>query len=146
MVSPEQFQQGFFPMIGQSSNAALGNPLNQVMGGSSSHDPSLALQMMDGGHNLYASESIEKNLMVKVAATAIDELVRLLRINEPFWIKSSNQDGKLYLLLENYQKMFPKTKHFKGPNVRIEATKESGIVNINGIQLVDMFLDPVSIS
>ncbi|XP_014517364.1 homeobox-leucine zipper protein HDG11-like [Vigna radiata var. radiata] len=142
MLPPDQFQQGFFPIIGSSSNAAaLGNPLNQVIGGSSSHDPNLALHMMDGGHNFLASEGIEKNLMAKVAATAMDELVRLVRINEPFWIKSSSPDGKLCLLLENYQKMFPKTKHFKGPNVRIEATKESGIVSINSLQLVDMFLD-----
>ncbi|ESW19454.1 hypothetical protein PHAVU_006G126500 [Phaseolus vulgaris] len=141
MLPPDQFQQGFFPIIGSSSNASHGNPMNQVIGASSSHDPNLALQMMDGGYNVYASEGIEKNLMAKVAATAMDELIRLLRINEPFWIKSSTQDGKLYLLLENYQKMFPKTKHFKGPNVRIEATKESGIVSINSLQLVDMFLD-----
>ncbi|KAG2384224.1 Homeobox-leucine zipper protein [Vigna angularis] len=115
MLPPDQFQQGIFPIIGSSSAVALGNPLNQVIGGSSSHDPNLALHMMDGGHNLFANEGIGKTLMAKVAATAMDELVRPLRINEPFWIKSSSQDGKLCLLLENYQKMFPRTKHFKGP-------------------------------
>ncbi|CAJ1962998.1 unnamed protein product [Sphenostylis stenocarpa] len=142
MISPDQFPQGFFPIIGSSSNAApVGNSLNQVIDGTPSHDPNVALQVMDSGHNSYASDCIEKTLMFKVAAAAMDELVRLIRINEPFWVKSSTHDGKLNLQLENYAKMFPRTSHFKGANVRVEATKESGIASISSVQLVDMFLD-----
>ncbi|TKY72398.1 Homeobox-leucine zipper protein HDG11 [Spatholobus suberectus] len=144
-MSPPELQQAFIPITGSSSHApAHGNSLNQEIDGSLCLDRSLGKQIMDGDHllsNSLGSEGIEKALMSKVAITAIEELVRLLRINEPFWIKSSTQDGKLSLHHENYEKIFPRTNHFKGANVRVEATKDSGIVSINSIQLVDMFLD-----
>ncbi|KAL5157944.1 Homeobox-leucine zipper protein HDG11 [Glycine soja] len=145
-MSPPEFQQVFnIPIIGSSSHAPKleNSSLNYEIGGSSSHGPSLyGMQIMDGhDHNLMGSEGIEKTLMLKVAASAMEELVRLIRINEPFWIKSSTQDGQLILQHENYEKMFPRTNNFKGVNLRVEATKDSGIVSINSIQLVDMFLD-----
>lgn len=149
-MSPPEFQQVFnIPIIGSSSHAPKleNSSLNYEIGGSSSHGPSLyGMQIMDGhDHNLMGSEGIEKTLMLKVAASAMEELVRLIRINEPCWIKSSTQDGQLILQHENYEKMFPRTNNFKGVNLRVEATKDSGIVSINSIQLIDMFLDPVSI-
>ncbi|XP_040866043.1 homeobox-leucine zipper protein HDG11 [Glycine max] len=145
-MSPPEFQQVFnIPIIGSSSHAPKleNSSLNYEIGGSSSHGPSLyGMQIMDGhDHNLMGSEGIEKTLMLKVAASAMEELVRLIRINEPCWIKSSTQDGQLILQHENYEKMFPRTNNFKGVNLRVEATKDSGIVSINSIQLVDMFLD-----
>ncbi|RDY01503.1 Homeobox-leucine zipper protein HDG11, partial [Mucuna pruriens] len=147
-MSPPEFQQAFIPIIGSSSRTPpRGNSLNQDIDGSPRSDQSHGKQIMDGNmllpNNSVGSEGIEKSLMSKVSAAAIEELVKLLRIDEPFWIKSSTQDGKLSLNHENYEKMFPRTNHFNGANVRVEATKDSGIVTINCIQLVDMFLDPV---
>ncbi|KAK7412829.1 hypothetical protein VNO78_04488 [Psophocarpus tetragonolobus] len=140
-MSPPGLQQTYIPIIGSSSHAPGGSSLNQEYSGNVSHDQNLNMQIMDGDHNSFGSEGIEKALMSKVVVAAMEELVRLLRIDEPFWIKSSTQDGKLILQHENYEKMFPNNNHFKGPNVRVEATKDSGIVSINSIQLVDMFLD-----
>ncbi|KAG5132635.1 hypothetical protein JHK82_023823 [Glycine max] len=135
------------PIIGSSSHAPEleNSSINYEIGGSSSsHGPSrYGMQIMvSDDHNLLRSEGIEKALMFKVAAAAMNELVRLIRINEPLWTKSSTQDGKPILQHENYEKIFPRTNSFKGANLRVEATKESGIVSINSIQLIDMFLDP----
>jgi len=151
MSPPELQQQAFnIPIIGSSSHAPEleNSSINYEIGGSSSsHGPSrYGMQIMvSDDHNLLRSEGIEKALMFKVAAAAMNELVRLIRINEPLWTKSSTQDGKPILQHENYEKIFPRTNSFKGANLRVEATKESGIVSINSIQLIDMFLDPVSI-
>ncbi|MED6172512.1 hypothetical protein PIB30_050763 [Stylosanthes scabra] len=76
----------------------------------------------------------------EVAATAMDELLRLVRINEPFWIGSAF-DGKLVLHGESYDRMFPRVNQFNDGNSRVESSKESGIVNMTGIQLVHLFLD-----
>ncbi|MED6110295.1 hypothetical protein PIB30_041653 [Stylosanthes scabra] len=76
----------------------------------------------------------------EVAATAMDELLRLVRINEPFWIGSAF-DGKLVLHGESYDRMFPRVNQFNDGNSRVESSKETGIVNMSGIQLVDLFLD-----
>jgi homeobox-leucine zipper protein len=35
--------------------------------------------------------------------------------------------------------------HLKNPNVRIESSRDSGVVIMNGVALVDMFMDSVSL-
>ncbi|KAL5811896.1 hypothetical protein ACOSQ3_026846 [Xanthoceras sorbifolium] len=84
---------------------------------------------------------IEKEIMAQTVTSARDELIRLVRVNEPFWVKSSNSEGKYVIHHDSYEQIFPRVSHFKTPNARIESSKDSGIVSMNGLQLVDMFLD-----
>lgn len=87
---------------------------------------------------------MDKSLMTDVAGNAMEELLRLLQTNEPLWMKSSI-DGRDVLNLESYQRIFPRAmSHLKNPNVRIEASRDSGLVIMNGLALVDMFMDSVS--
>lgn len=89
---------------------------------------------------------IDKSLTSDIAANAMQQLLRLLQTNEPLWMKSSS-DGRDVLNLDTYQSMFPRpNSHLKNPNVRIEASRDSGVVIMNGLTLVDMFMDPVSSS
>ncbi|CAN1856312.1 Homeobox-leucine zipper protein HDG11 [Linum perenne] len=86
--------------------------------------------------------SMDKSMMMDVAGNAVEELLRLLRSDEQLWIDAG---GREVLNLENYQKMFPKPNdHLKNPNVRIEASRDAGVVIMNGLSLVDMFMDAVS--
>lgn len=86
---------------------------------------------------------MDKSLMTDIAANALNELLRLLQTNEPLWTKSSI-NGRDVLNLDHYQAIFPRASHAKNPNVRIEASRDSGVVIMNGLALVDMFMDPVS--
>lgn len=86
---------------------------------------------------------MEKTLMTETAAGAMDELIRLVRINEPLWVKSATNE-KYVLHHDSYERIFPKATHFKSSNARVESSKESVVVAMNGMQLVNMFLDPVS--
>ena len=86
---------------------------------------------------------MEKTLMTETAAAAMDELIRLLRVNEPFWIRSVTNE-KYVLQRDSYERIFPKANRFKTSSARIESSKESSVVAMSGMQLVDMFLDPVS--
>ncbi|MED6150818.1 Homeobox-leucine zipper protein hdg11 [Stylosanthes scabra] len=85
---------------------------------------------------------MDKSLMSGIASNAMEELLSLLQTNEPLWIKSST-DGRDVLNLDTYDKMFPTANsHLKNPNIRIEASRDSGVVIMNGLTLVDMFMDP----
>ncbi|KAB2607608.1 homeobox-leucine zipper protein HDG11 [Pyrus ussuriensis x Pyrus communis] len=84
---------------------------------------------------------MDKSLMTDIAANAMAELLRLLQTNEPLWMKSST-DGRDVLNLETYERIFPRaTSHSKNSYVRIEASRDSGVVIMSGLALVDMFID-----
>ncbi|OWM64362.1 hypothetical protein CDL15_Pgr020328 [Punica granatum] len=92
---------------------------------------------------LYQAKGIpemEKALMVETAAGALDELTKLLRLNEPLWTKSS-ADGRYLLLRDSYDKIFPRSNHFKSSSARFESSKDSVLVAMNSVNLVDTFLD-----
>ncbi|XP_074369438.1 homeobox-leucine zipper protein HDG11-like [Apium graveolens] len=79
-----------------------------------------------------------KPLMVDVFRNAMDELIKLVQSDSPFWIRSS-ADGRQVLNLECYESIFPGVA--KSPNVRIESSKDSSVVIIDSLELVDMFMD-----
>lgn len=81
--------------------------------------------------------------MLETADSAMDELIRLLRINEPLWIKSP-ADGRYVLHRDSYEKIFPRVNHFKNSSARVESSKDSGMVTLSGMHLVEMILDSVS--
>ncbi|KAH9680021.1 homeobox-leucine zipper protein ROC8 [Citrus sinensis] len=86
---------------------------------------------------------LEQSLMMETATNAMDELIRLMRINEPLWIKppSSTNIERYVIHPESYEKVFPRANHFKTSSAREESSKYSGMVTMNGMQLVDMLLD-----
>ncbi|KAE8726567.1 Homeobox-leucine zipper protein MERISTEM L1 [Hibiscus syriacus] len=110
--------------------------------------PSLDLELLPGSSSAMPNlpfqpvvfSDMDKSLMSDIAASAMEEMLRLLQSNEPLWIKSN--DGRDVLNLETYERIFPRPNtHFKSPNVRIEASRDSGVVIMNGLALVDMFMD-----
>lgn len=112
--------------------------------------PSLDLDLLPGSSSIaplpmqtVGIAEMEKPLMLEIAANAMDELLRLLQADEPLWIKSAS-DGREILNLDNYERIFPRPNHLKGPDIRIEATRDAGHVFMNGLALVDMFMDSVS--
>ncbi|KAI8008162.1 Homeobox-leucine zipper protein ROC8 [Camellia lanceoleosa] len=102
--------------------------------------------MNDNGNNKF---EMEKMAMIETAVSAMGELMRLLRVNEPLWIKSSSpadHDGdsrrSSYLLhRDSYNKLFPRSNHFKSSTARMESSKDSGVVSMSAVQLLNMFLD-----
>jgi hypothetical protein len=78
----------------------------------------------------------------QLASLAIEELVRLVRANKPFWINFSNthQDGRYTLEHESYYQVFPKNNYIRGDIVSEESSIYSGIVGFDGMKLVEMFL------
>ncbi|KAL4335982.1 hypothetical protein GQ457_07G011850 [Hibiscus cannabinus] len=94
-----------------------------------------------GNDNLILLEE-EKTIAMELAISALDELVKMCRANEPLWIRN-NKNGKELLNLEEHAKMFHWPLNLKqhSSELRTEASRDSAVVIMNSITLVDAFLD-----
>lgn len=138
--------ESLLPVLGSSIDLSPRSSLTQIVA-----SPAVDLisdpVILDGAATPYQSRGIndlENALMLETAATALEELIRLLRIDEPLWMKTLN-DGRYVLHRESYDKIFPRPNHFKSSSARTESSKASGVVTMSAIQLVDFFLDAVSV-
>ncbi|KAM7515914.1 hypothetical protein LguiA_005497 [Lonicera macranthoides] len=127
------------------SSPSLGSPLDFPPGfhGQGIGHPLLDPVSTTFPYQLKGIQEMEKSLMVETAANATNELIELLRIDEPLWVKSQN-DGELVLHRESYNKLFPKANHFTSPTSLMESSKDSCVVAVPGQQLLEMFLDSVT--
>ncbi|KAG6420911.1 hypothetical protein SASPL_117455 [Salvia splendens] len=121
------------------SMASFGGPsldldLDLLHGSSSSVIPTLPFPQL-------TISDMDKSLMADIATNAMEELIRLVQTNEPLWIKGA-ADGRETLNLESYERIFQSPySHMKNPGIRIEASRDSGVVIMNCLALVDMFMD-----
>lgn len=103
-----------------------------------SHFPAQTLMILDE----------EKSLALDLAASSMDELVKLCHTGEPLWIRAADT-GKEVLNLEEYARMFSWSVNSLKQNsaeCNIEATRDAAVVIMNSINLVDAFMDAVSIA
>ncbi|XP_057971175.1 homeobox-leucine zipper protein ROC8 [Malania oleifera] len=140
---PTQMQS--LTALGASLDISTGCFASQGMGSTS---PDIDLLSGNANSPTFPYQSIgisemEKSLIIETVSSARDELIRLIRINEPLWIKSST-NGNYVLHHDSYEKMFPRGTHFKGSNTQVESSKEWVLVPFSGKHLVDMFLDPIN--
>lgn len=90
-----------------------------------------------------AASELEKPLMVEMATNAMEEFIRLVQTDEPLWVKSGS-DGRDMLQLETYERMFQRpSQQLKLLDTRIEASRDSALVIMSALALVDMFMDAV---
>ncbi|KAF5445596.1 hypothetical protein F2P56_034639 [Juglans regia] len=131
------------PIHVSSLDLSMGSFEGQGVGG-----PSLDIDLLPGSSSTVPSlpfqprlSDMDRSLMTDIAARAMEELLRLVQTNEPLWMKSAT-DGRDVLNLETYERIFPRANtNLKNPHSRIEATRDSGLVIMNGLALVDMFMD-----
>ncbi|KAH1251968.1 Homeobox-leucine zipper protein HDG11 [Glycine max] len=121
-------------MVGPAPAPSLN--LDLLPAGTSSSMPNLPYQPP-------CLSDMDKSLMSDIASNAMEEFLRLVQTNEPLWLKS-NVDRRDVLSSDAYDRMFSKPNtRSKNPNVRIEASRDSGVVLLNSLALVDMFMDPM---
>ncbi|KAL5574189.1 hypothetical protein UlMin_023786 [Ulmus minor] len=125
-----------FPRSSSSAAAAAGrHPEN---------DQSFEI-MSDDDELMFLDENIrfdemEKVVMAEIAANAMKELIKLLQANEPLWVKSPSE-GRFVLRRDKYENIFPRNNHFKTSTASFETSKDSGIVKMNALDLIDTLLD-----
>ncbi|KAF5820845.1 putative transcription factor & lipid binding HD-SAD family [Helianthus annuus] len=111
--------------------------------GSFSPQPAIADEMF-GTSNLLRSVSApteaEKPVIIELAVAAMEELVRMAQSDEPLWIRSSDNSSET-LNEEHYSQMFPRGIGPKQMGLKSEASKESAVVIMNHINLVEILMD-----
>ena len=125
----------------------------------SSHVPSRSLDLgvgnfgvqsgfvgeMYGGNDLFRSitgpTDADKPMIVELAVAAMEELVRMTQAGEPLWVSSDNSTE--ILNEEEYLRTFPRGIGPKPLGLKTEASRESVVVIMNHISLVEILMDVV---
>lgn len=83
----------------------------------------------------------DKSLALDLAASSMAELVKMCHTNEPLWIRSSESEREV-LNFEEHARMFGWPQNLKHRNeLRTEASRDTAVVIMNSVTLVDAFLD-----
>ncbi|XP_070051754.1 homeobox-leucine zipper protein MERISTEM L1-like [Nicotiana tomentosiformis] len=83
----------------------------------------------------------EKPIVIELAVAAMEELIRMAQSGEPLWLPSPNINSTEILSEEEYVRNFPRGI---GPNplaLKSEASRESAVVIMNHINLVEILMD-----
>ncbi|KAL5727623.1 Homeobox-leucine zipper protein ANTHOCYANINLESS 2 [Ranunculus cassubicifolius] len=84
--------------------------------------------------------SMERSMYLELALAAMDELVKMAQTEEPLWMPSL-VGGKETLNQEEYMRMFNPCIGMKPNGFVTEATRETGMVIINSLALVETLMD-----
>lgn len=103
-----------------------------------------------GDHHLLRTVSghseIDKPMVVELAVTAMEELIRMAQLGEPLWINPGlDHDSIEVLNEEEYFRSFPRGIGPKPFDLKCEASRESAVVIMNHISLVEILMDVVTL-
>jgi homeobox-leucine zipper protein len=112
--------------------------------------PSLDLDLLSGASSGLAFQlptpvsEMERPMMAEMATRAMDEVIRMAQAGDHLWVKAGG--GREELNVDTYDTVFanPGGSSFRGPDVHVEGSRDSGFVFMSAIGLVDMFMDSVS--
>ncbi|KAH0634955.1 hypothetical protein KY284_037741 [Solanum tuberosum] len=152
------------PTLGSSSNSSDGSLLNQNICGSPIRYPPLRQENNHNNnvqahsininnipvmspspqeHDEFQHDNWQKTITFETVVASMNEMVELLKMNDPIWVDSSS-DVRSLIHREGYERPFPnQVQPYQTSNARIESSKDCGIVSMTAIELIDNFLDPV---
>ncbi|KAK8587961.1 hypothetical protein V6N13_086920 [Hibiscus sabdariffa] len=84
--------------------------------------------------------SVERSMFLELALAAMDELVKMARTDEPLWVRSLD-GGREILNQDEYLRTFTPCIGMKSNGFVTEASRESGVVIINSLALVETLMD-----
>lgn len=84
----------------------------------------------------------DKPMIIELAVAAMEELIRMAQSGEPLWIPSPDSLGEV-LSEDEYVRTFPRGIGPKPLGFKSEASRESAVVIMNHISLVEILMDVV---
>ncbi|CAN1236865.1 Homeobox-leucine zipper protein ANTHOCYANINLESS 2 [Linum grandiflorum] len=99
------------------------------------------LSMVQHQNRPASAGSLERSMLLELALAAMDELVKKAQANEPLWLKSLDGGGREMLNHEEYMRTFTPCIGLKPNGFVTEASRETGVVIINGMALVETLMD-----
>lgn len=88
---------------------------------------------------------LERTIYVDLALAAMNELVKMAQMDGPLWIRTQDDSGKATLNLDEYSRTFPSSAGIKHTTWTTEATRDTTMVIINSLALVETLMDAVCI-
>ncbi|XP_011086174.2 LOW QUALITY PROTEIN: homeobox-leucine zipper protein MERISTEM L1 [Sesamum indicum] len=82
----------------------------------------------------------DKPMIIELAVAAMEELIRMAQSGEPLWIPSTDNSAET-LSEEEYVRTFPRGIGPKPLGMKSEASRESAVVIMNHINLVEILMD-----
>ncbi|XP_043691343.1 homeobox-leucine zipper protein ANTHOCYANINLESS 2-like isoform X2 [Telopea speciosissima] len=126
--------------FGGFNTTAVTLPLVSDFGGGGGVSVSGGLAVMPSPRTTSAGTNLERSMLLELALSAMDELVKLAHTNEPLWIPSFD-GGRETLNHDEYIRVFPSTIEMKPNGFITEASRETGMVIINSLALVETLMD-----
>ncbi|KAK1303505.1 Homeobox-leucine zipper protein ROC2 [Acorus calamus] len=83
---------------------------------------------------------IEKPMVIELAVAAMEELVRMAQIGEPLWVPGLDNPMEI-LSEEEYVRTFPRGIGPRPFGLKSEASRETAVVIMNRINLVEILMD-----
>lgn len=92
--------------------------------------------------SISTASDADKPMIIELAVAAMEELIRMAQIGEPLWMTSL--DGATSVLNEEeYIRTFPRGIGPKPTGFKCEASRETAVVIMNHINLVEILMDMV---
>ncbi|KAJ6849405.1 homeobox-leucine zipper protein ROC2 [Iris pallida] len=100
-------------------------------------------EIMFGGGGSAGEPEIKKPVIIELAVAAMEELIRMAQLGEPLWTPAGlDNDGTAESLdEEEYVRNFPRGIGPRPFGLKSEASRESAVVIMNHINLVEMLMD-----
>ncbi|KAK9268043.1 hypothetical protein L1049_010482 [Liquidambar formosana] len=99
---------------------------------------------MYGGSDLLRSVSgpteADKPMIIELAVAAMEELIRLAQAGDPLWVSSDDNSTEI-LSEDEYLRTFPRGIGPKPLGLKSEASRESAVVIMNHVNLVEILMD-----
>ncbi|XP_059450003.1 homeobox-leucine zipper protein HDG2 isoform X1 [Corylus avellana] len=86
----------------------------------------------------------DKPMIIELAVAAMEELIRMAQMGEPLWI--TNHDGSSILNEDEYIRTFPRGIGPRPTGFKCEASRETAVVIMNHINLVEILMDANQLS
>lgn len=88
----------------------------------------------------YGPNDADKPMIIELAVAAMEELVRMAQAKEPLWVLTAENSVEA-LNEEEYVRTFPRGIGPKPLGLKSEASRESSVVIMNHINLVEILMD-----
>lgn len=95
------------------------------------------------GKNMEALLGSDRSMLLELALAAMEELMSMAQMEEPLWLPSS-QGGPKALNYEQYRRTFRPIAGISPVGSVSEASRETRIVSIDSVALVETLMDAVS--
>ncbi|XP_021907367.1 homeobox-leucine zipper protein HDG2-like [Carica papaya] len=129
-----------YPLL---SSPAPSRPLDLAVGNFGGQQAGIGGEMYGAGdlmRSFAPPAEADKPMIIELAVAAMEELIRMAQMGEPLWMIAL--DGATSVLNEEeYMRTFPRGIGLKPAGYKCEASRETSVVIMNHINLVEILMD-----